>query len=156
MSKKLFILGISFILLSRCRQQDTRFDKIQEVIATYKKNTNKTQQPKVYLFTALEGCGACVEATVKFIENNISNPSMLFIVAGTSQKELKIKFSAKTIKSSNFLMDNQLISLKNELITTIHPKVYCCRDRQVVMDKEINYVIADSVFKAVIDFAIAK
>ena len=82
-----FLLFLTF----SCNKK-TKFEHessiLNEINSFYYKDSILTK--KVYLVTGLDGCGACLEYTVKFIENKIRDHNMAFIISGKSGTELLI------------------------------------------------------------------
>ena len=138
------------IFLLSCAKFDNDAQTIESIVKKY--TTNEVADKRLYLVTSLDGCGACLEYTVKFIENNISNPKMMFIVSGKSKIQLKNKFKRATIKSPNFIFDTSIIALKNELIGVVHPKVFLFKNQKIVEDKEVNFVDAEKTFNEALAF----
>jgi hypothetical protein len=134
-----------------CEGQKNSFDKdtdtLRDLASVYKKNTSLNK--KMYLVTGLDGCGACLEYTVKYIEKQVDNKDMSFIISGESKIQLKSKFSQKTILNKNFVFDTLQVALKNGLVQMAHPKIFLCKSGRVYDTKEINYINADSVFNYV-------
>jgi hypothetical protein len=123
---------------------------LSKINSIYYKDSILTK--KVYLVTGLDGCGACLEYTVKFIENKIKDPNMAFIISGKSRVQLKSKFKIQTIENDNFLFDTSQIALRKGLVEMAHPRVFLCKSGKVYDVKEIDYINADSVFTYVKDF----
>lgn len=145
---------ILFLLLTFSCNEKNKFELESSVLSninsTYYKDSILTK--KVYLVTGLDGCGACLEYTVKFIENKIKDDNMAFVISGKSRVQLKSKFKIQTINHKNFLFDTSQIALRKGLVEMAHPKVFLCKSGKVYDMKEIDYINADSVFKYVEDF----
>ena len=107
---------------------------------------------KAYLVTGLDGCGACLEYSVNFIEKNSENKEMVFIISGQSKVQLKTKFKIKTRQNSNFVFDTTLMALRSGLVTMEHPKVFFCKSGNIFDIKDITFRNADSVFNYVYNF----
>jgi thioredoxin-related protein len=145
-SSSLFLI----IFLFACTKFNNEAQTIESIVKKY--TNNEIADKRLYLVTSLDGCGACLEYTVKFIENNITDPNMMFIVSGQSKIQLKSKFSPATIKSPNFVFDTSIIALKNKLIGTVHPKIFLLTKGKIVESKEVNFVDAEKTFKDVLAF----
>lgn len=69
------ILLIVFVFLIQSCSKARSFEKEQKVLNEIKSEYGITSdnKPKVYIVTGLDGCGACMEYTVDFINKNSSN-----------------------------------------------------------------------------------
>jgi len=134
--------------------QNKSFNTENENLRRISKNylSESDLNKKVYLVTGLDGCGACLEYTVKFIEKNIDNKDMVFIISGQSKVQLKAKFKLATRQKSNFVCDTTLMALRSDLVSMEHPKAYFCKSGLIVDAKDITYKNADSVFHHVNQF----
>ena len=107
---------------------------------------------KLYLFTSLDGCSTCLSHTTKFIEEHINNKNMIFVVSGKSKIQLHANFKKSTIVSPNFINDTTLISLKKGLVDISFPKVYLCKDEEIVEAFEVSSMNADRLFPYAANF----
>jgi hypothetical protein len=150
------ILFILFALIS-CNTPK-RFEKEQKILneikSKYKIDSNDSS--KVFILTGLDGCGACMDYTVKFIEENSNNPDLNFILSGQSHVKIKALFSYPTIHRKNFFRDTLQIALRKELVPKKNPKAFFCKSGTIIDSKDITYQNADSVFHYVNQFLIKK
>lgn len=151
MKNILFILLFLSISCNSRKKEQIKFDKETEklkfITSLYRKDSLLSK--KVYFVTGLDGCGACLEYTVKYIEKQIDNKDMYFIISGQSKVQLRSKFSQSTISNKNFLFDTVQVALKQGLVQMAHPRVLLCKHGKVYDIKDIDYINADSIFNYV-------
>ncbi len=148
------MLLIFFCGTENCSVQTDNFEVIQTGLESlnYHYTNSPVLKKKLYLITELDGCGACLDFTIKFIEKNSENPNMSFIISGESKKKLNIFFTKKILTSPNLIFDSIRIGVHKKLIGIGHPKIYLCRENKIVDIKEVTFSNADSVFNYVDNF----
>lgn len=140
-------------MLQCCKLENNSYSNEQNNIIYLNKfyHRNSFLDKKLYLITELDGCGACLDFTIKFMKKNRLNSNMAFIVSGESKKKLNIILNKELTLSPNFIFDSTRIAMHKKL-TGIHPKVYLCKDNMIVDIKDVTFLNADSVFNYVLQF----
>ena len=124
-----------------------------QVLNSLEENTSQADESmKVYVVTALDGCGACVQSTVNLIERNIDQKGMVFIVSGRSRKQLKMKFSPSTILHPNFVFDSNQVAISKKIIESIYPKILMVENNRVVDERTLHFTNAERFFSDAIAF----
>ncbi|SFF09006.1 hypothetical protein [Thermoflexibacter ruber] len=143
--KKVFIY-LLLLLLVACQSppfQDKE-NKLKKMLANYQKPSILDKQ--VYLITITGGCGGCMQVVADYIKENIADEKHYFIVSCPSQKEVSFTFNYQIRHHANFLIDNQMIAVRDELVGDIHPKVYYCKNGNIINEEEITFTNAKQVF----------
>lgn len=148
------LLVIILFSLGSCIQKTNHYKNEQDILDEISKkyNINSGVKYKIYIITGLDGCGACLDYTVDFIEKQSTNSNIAFIVSGQSRAKLKILFKYSTIHRSNFIRDTLEYALKKELIQQQNPKAFFCNSGRIIDSKDVTYRNADSVFNYVNSF----
>ena len=147
--KYLIYAIVFFVCLSACDNNSYQEEEEGLKEISYRYKGSSTLSKKLYLVTSIDGCGACVEHTIKYIEDNIKNEESLFIISGQSKVQLKAEFKLDVRNSPNFVFDTLLLALRKKVVGTANPRVYLCRNGKIVEMKEFTYQNSDSVFKRV-------
>lgn len=148
--------NLTFILLFliSCSIKEKKFQKettvLKNINIKYRNDSLLTK--KIYLVTGLDGCGACLDYTVKFVEENINDKNMNFIISGQSKVQLKSKFTNKSILNNNFVFDTAQIASRSGIIGISKPKIFLCNLGSVYDIKEVDFKNADSIFAYVKDY----
>lgn len=147
------ILILLLIAVSSCKQLNS-FEKDQTILDEMKSKykISNDDGSKVYIITGLDGCGACMDYTVKFIEKESNNPDLLFILSGQSRVKIKALFSYPTIHRENFIRDTLELALRKELVQKQNPKAFFCKSGIIIEAKDVTYQNADSVFNSINKF----
>jgi thioredoxin-related protein len=144
--KSNFIL-IFFFLLVSCESKFSKQEKIiKEILQTYRGSSKLSK--KVYLIFVDTGCGACVKITSDFIKDHIDLSEIEFIVSSNSSKDINMRFTPDIRQSSNFIADDKFIS---KGMMGIYPKVLFVEDQKIIVEIEINYGNANSIFKLILE-----
>ncbi|GAB4111812.1 MAG: hypothetical protein OHK0057_37480 [Thermoflexibacter sp.] len=138
----IYILFLTFSCQSSIFQK--KESKLKEMLATYQKSSALDKQ--IYLITITSGCGGCMQVVADYIKENIADERMHFIVSCPSQKEVSFTFNHQIRNSNNFLIDKQLIAIREGLVNNTHPKVYYCEKGKIVDEGEISLDSAEQVF----------
>jgi len=93
-----------------------------------------------------------MQLVADYIKENIADDKHYFVVSCPSQKEVSFKFNHQIRNSSNFLIDNQMLAVREELVGGIHPKVYYCKEGKIISEEEISYTNAKEVFAKIKHF----
>ncbi len=144
-------LILAFLIIFSCNKSNEPIDRINQ-FEEYNDLVNEVN--RIYLFMPLDGCGSCIEETLRFISDNNFSEKLFLVISDYRVKYARAMIDSELHSNYNILVDSVGLSLQLNLMWS-SPVVYFVDKGNYLCDSlEINMNTKDTVFRKIIEYSL--
>lgn len=151
-NKSSLLLIIGILLLGGC----TNYEKEQEKLNSFLEGQNIISSDggnkKVYYLLPLKGCGYCIINSLKFMEGQLNNDDLKFIISNVvGLKTTRLRIGKELFSHRSILIDGDNELVKNRLVSS-YPTVFYLENEKITKVQTLNARNIDAEFHEILSF----